>query len=650
LRLSIKSFLFGLLAAVSVTATARAALSDHDLALYRQAYTDAQGGQWDDAWAAASEARDRFPAKLLLWIELVRDPPQVRFGQIRNFLEANPTWPDQLLLRRHAEALLHNEGDAAAADWFAHFRPLSTAGKVRQADLMMASGHGKEGIARLREIWATANFAPSEERDFLAHYGDYLQPDDQARRLDRLLWDGNDAAARRMLPRVNPSAGALGAARLALLTNAPNAEHLTEMVPPTLQNDPGLIFARLRWLRHRERYNEAITLLDHPPANPVRPLAWAGERQILARLALSEGNASLAYRLANNSGLTSGPAFGELEFLAGWVALRFLHDPAEGYRHFVQLYDHSKMSVSKARGAYWAARAAAAMHPSGDAAGWYDKAASHPMTYYGQLAAAAIHQPGIGQIAPEPDPDQAQTLAFESRDLVKAARDLVAMGDGDDARPFLARLLATSTSPGDDVLVARLALALDRPDIEMMAARHAANDGVALFAESYPMVTLPPGGAAEPALVLAMTRQESGFDPGAVSLAGARGMMQLMPATAKKLADRFDLPFSRTRLTNDRVYNLRLGRAYLDQMLDRFDGSYVLAIAAYNAGPARVHHWLAQFGDPRTPGTNVIDWIEALPVAETRNYLQRVLENLQIYRFRMGDRDLAFRLAADLKR
>lgn len=647
---TIRSLLFGVMAALGIAATAHGELSDNDRTLYRQAYMAAQANNWSQVWTLTKGATDQFPAKLLLWVALMRDGPLVRFEQLRDFITQNPDWPGLMVLRRHAERELRDQSDATAADWLRRYPPLSAFGKMRQADLDIAGGHEAEGVAQLREVWVETNFNPADEAAFLQHYGDRLRPMDHAKRLDRLLWDGRDADARRMLPRVSLPQRALGVARLALLDGAPDAEHLLAQVPANLQGDPGLIFARLKWRRHKARYDDAITLLDNPPANLVRPLAWAGERQTLARIALSEGNARVAYRLAAANGLSEGPAFGELEFFAGWVALRFLNDPASAYQHFVRLYDHSKMAISRARGAYWAARAAAALNRAADQADWYGKAATNRTTYYGQLAAAAVHDEGTIKIEREPEPGREAVAAFEQKELVRAARDLVAMGDSEDARFFLFQLAQTAQTPSDYVQVARLSLALDRPDMEMIAAKRAANDGVNLFTENYPLVPLPPGGSAEPPLVLAVTRQESAFDVGATSPAGARGMMQLLPSTAERMAKALELPFSAPLLTEDRVYNMRLGRAYLDEMLTEYSGSYVLAIAAYNAGPSRVTQWIAQFGDPRAKNADVIDWIESIPLSETRNYVQRVLENLQIYRFVLGDRHQAFELVADLRR
>jgi soluble lytic murein transglycosylase len=280
---------------------------------------------------------------------------------------------------------------------------------------------------------------------------------------------------------------------------------------------------------------------------------------------------------------------------------------------------------------------------------WYASAAEHVTAYYGQLAATRLGaSPGKALAEPQPRPEE--TAAFNRRDLVQAVRLLAQVNADDYVRPFLLRLSDIARTPGEHALIARLAGEIARPDLAVAAAKKASYAGVTLLAEGYPLPDLPPGGSVERSLVLAMTRQESAFDGDAVSRVGARGLMQLMPATASTIARSMHMPFSAKRLTSDRHYNVTLGRAYLNSLLGDFGGSYVLAIAAYNAGPARVRQWMDDYGDPRRKGVDVVDWIESIPFGETRNYVQRVLENLQVYRLRLGDRSLAFSLAADLKR
>jgi len=431
---------------------------------------------------------------------------------------------------------------------------------------------------------------------------------------------------------------------------APGVERLVAKVPAQLQNDPGLLYERARWRRRKEMFDSALEIVANPPRELGRPTAWWTERQILARRALADGKAQLAYKLVAHHGLKDGNAQAEAEFLAGWIALRALKDAKGGYEHFVRLYDTVKLPISVARGAYWAGRAAEQMGMRQLASTWYASAAEHNTTYYGQLAVARLGAEAPPKAAPEPRPRPDEVAAFEKRELVRAARMLAEIGETDRIKAFVLRLSELAGTPTDHALAASLAESLGRADLSVAVAKRSGYAGVPLLVHGYPIIPLPEIGSAERPLVLAMARQESAFDREAVSRAGARGLMQLMPATAKQMARSLEVSYSADRLLTDPGYNLRLGRQYLEGLLDNFGGSYVLAVAAYNAGPARVRQWTRDYGDPRAKDTDVVDWVESIPFGETRNYVQRVLENLQIYRLRVGDPKLAFSLTQDLKR
>lgn len=627
------------------------ALSDADRQIYREAFQAARSGNWAYAGQRVDKAHDRLLAKTLWWMNLTRGASGASFTDFTDFITQNPDWPGQLAMRAHAEEAMVGVSDQKLAQWFDRFPPVTPAGKFKLGDILIAEGHEQEGLARIRDTWINCDFTAFEEKTVLQRYHGILRPADNVARLDRLLWDGQVEAARRMMARVDPDHRALADARIRLAAMEPGIERLVARVPPALQNDPGLLFERMRWRTRKEHFDDAIAILDHPPQDLVRPMAWASERETLARHALAVGDISLAYRLATRHGLTSGPVFAELEFFAGWVALRFLREPDVAYNHFVKLYDAVKLPVSIARGAYWAGRAADAMGFHQLAAAWYGTAAVQVTTYYGQLAATALGEPDIVRSITEPKPTPTDIAAFDKRELVRVMRDLAEVGAKDEIGPFAKRVSETAKVPADHVLLAHLVVRLDRPDLAIAVAKKASYAGVTLIDEGYPITALPPGGAGvERPLVLAMTRQESAFDREAVSTAGARGMMQLMPATASHIAKSLHMPFSENRLLTDAHYNIIIGRHYLDGLLGDFSGSYVLAIAAYNAGPSRVRQWIHDYGDPRAKNIDVIDWIESIPLGETRNYVQRVLENLQVYRLRLGDRGLAFSLASDLKR
>ncbi len=627
-----------------------APLSDGDRKIYVEAFAAAKKSDWANAQRLAATATDPLPGTVLRWLQLMRSMPGANFSDITSFADSHKDWPGQKQLRQRAEDSIGSASDAQVESWFVAHPPVSAPAKLREAAIWNEIGHADDAARIIRQTWIDNDFSAVEEKLMLERYRDVLRGEDNSRRLDRLIWDGQYEEAKHMMNHVGPDTAALAQARIGLAQMKPGVETLVAHVPASLQNDPGLLFERMRWRRHKDMDEDAASILEHAPANLGRPAAWDTERLILARRLLDDNQAPRAYKLAATNGRAGGQTFAELEFLAGWIALRQLNQPDLAYNHFVKLYGDVKLPISMARGAYWAGRAAESMNQAQLAATWYGIAAPQLTTYYGQLAAAHIGNTQLAMSYKEPAPTAAEIASFESNELVRVARDLAQIGDTDNLPTFLRRLSETVQSDVDFAQAARLARALDRPDIGVTTAKRASYAGVTLLDEGYPVTELPAGGATEAPMVLAMTRQESAFDRGAVSKAGALGLMQLMPATASRVAKILNLPFSQSRLTTDLAYNVTLGRAYLDSLVDNFSGSYVLAVAAYNAGPARVHQWMQSHGDPRAPEADVIDWIERIPFTETRNYVQRVMENLQIYRMRLGTHMATFSLAGDLKR
>jgi soluble lytic murein transglycosylase len=635
-----------LLAAIIAPANA---LSTADKRLYHAAFADAQKNDWTAAARDAARAHDLLPREVLHWLAITRGANGASFGEITHFIVTHPNWPGQVALEQAAESAMNGVPDSVLAAWFARHPPVTPAGKLRQADIWMAEGRDKEARARIRSVWIDNDFSAFDERSIYQRYHGVLRVRDDEKRLNRLLWDDQIAAARRLLPLVPPGPRAVAEARLALMTFAGNVDSLVAKVPPAYRNDVGLLYDRIRWRRRKNLDDGALDLLVVAPPDPAHAAQWANERQVLARRALAMKRPHLAFRVADQNDASGGPSFAELEFLSGWIALRFLREPEVAYAHFVRLYSAGTLPITLARGAYWAGRAAETMGYRKLAASWFDTAARYYTTYYGQLAAAMEGVTPV-RFMRQPRPSEAETRAFNRRELVRITRDLAEVDADEVVTPFFRRLCDTASTPDQFVLTARLAREIKRPDLEVEAAKRASYAGVNLIADGYPIPELSKSNSAETPLLLAMTRQESAFASQAVSRAGARGLMQLMPRTASLIAKSMHIRFSRKRLTTDRRYNVTLGRAYLNDLLSDFSGSYVLAIAAYNAGPARVKNWINLYGDPRTAGVNVIDWIESIPYAQTRNYVQRVLENLQIYRMRLSKTGFAFTLASDLKR
>jgi soluble lytic murein transglycosylase len=624
-------------------------LSEADLHGTRDSFAAAQAGDWSRAYAELAAISDPLPLKILHWMDYSRPGTPGRFPNIAEFIEKAPDWPRQKALRRHAEEALAAESDEVAGAWFKRYPPISAVGKVRSAEILLNSGNSEGGLAALRAAWVEGEFGPLDERNFLARHSASIRAEDNEQRLDRLLWDAQNEAARRTLPLVSTDWRSLGEARLALAGLAPNAEVIAARVPAKLRADPGLIYQELHWRTKKEMVEAAVQILLSQRGDLVRPAAWWSERQIIARRVLATGNAALAYRIVEQHGLIEGNAFSEAEFLLGYVALRYMENPELAFDHFSRILTHASTPYAKARAGYWGGLAAEAQDKSALAAEWYAAAANHMATFYGQLAAHRLGDDAPPHPVPEPVPDPAELARFNQRELVRATRIFLELGNRDLSKAFLLHLADNATVPTQFAMLAALAEPHGRTDLAIAVAKRAIEAGTPLMVHGYPVTAVPNGGTVERSLLFAIIRQESAFDREAVSRVGARGLMQLMPATASEVADKVKLPFAAERLTADGIYNVLLGRTYLETLIDDFGGSYALAIAGYNAGPGRVRQWLREYGDPRGGNVDMVDWIENIPISETRNYVQHVLENLQIYRGQVG-RNSAFSLVSDLAR
>ncbi len=537
------------------------------------------------------------------------------------------------MLRRQAEDRIGPETPATeVVRYFTAFPPLTSTGHMRRLEAASTAAPGD--VARFaRDTWQNATLRGSDENDFLNRYAQFLTGPDQVARFDRIFREGRHAVARDLVPKLPPDYQPIANARLAMAAKAADAGTLLKAIAPARLAEPQLRFERMQWVRRNGTLDEAKAALSGSIPNQTD--AWWNERNLVVRALLDANRPADAYAVAINHGLTRGVAFAEAEFLAGWIALRQLKKPADALKHFSTLYDGVSTDISKSRGAYWLARTYEAAKQTKDANDWYARAASFGQTFYGQLAARKLQ--GVSPRLPvDPVPTAAEKQSLDGREMTVMARYLGQAGDYDRARPFLLRLARSITAPGEVALLSQLALDLKRPDVGLTVARRGAESGVVLFDAAFPVVDLGPTGSVERALALALTKQESSFNAGAVSTSGALGLMQLLPGTARDVAGRLKVPFIQDKLTRDPAYNVQLGSQYLGEMLQRFGGSYEIAAAAYNAGPNRVARWLEAGGDPRTGKIDMVDWIEMIPFRETRNYVQRIMEGVNVYRDRLN--------------
>jgi soluble lytic murein transglycosylase len=635
---------------LSITAAHAELLAPADQQTYRAAFAAAHANDWTAARRLAAEAQERLPAKVLQWLELTRSDTAT-FADIVAFADSNPDWPAQRLLRERAEDASRDVADDRLLDYFQRNRPTTPKGRLRLADMLAAAGKDAAAAEVVRALWLAADLDPDTERAILERHSARLRSADHVARLDRLIWAGQRSAAERLLGLVPDEQRRLAVARLGLQRLAPDAQTLLSRVPHNLRTAPTLLFEEARWNRRKDRLEDAARVFLASRKKLERPAQWWAERQILARRLVDDGKDKLAYALLTAPGPGEpSAARADDEFLSGWIAFRHLGLPKTGYEHFTRSSEATELASGRARGAYWAGRAAEALGKRDVSRHWFSAAAGSDTIYYGQLAAARLGHAAIPKFSPEPFVTSDDIDRFDTNELVRVARMLPEIGADDVAKPFLLRLDATAKTPAEHKLVADLSEATHHLDVAIAAARRAGYNGKPLLEQSFPVIPIEHEGVAEKPLILAVARQESAFDPLAVSNANARGLMQLEPETARRVAKSLSLPFSADRLLSDAAFNLTLGSAYLEQMLEKFGGSYVLSIAAYNAGPARVAQWLSEKGDPRGRSVDIVDWIELIPYGETRNYVERVLENLQVYRYRLGDRDRAFTLAQDLRR
>ncbi len=623
-------------------------LSDADAKTYASAFAAAAQGRWSRAHSIAAGAKSRDLAKVLDWLDMSRPGTSYDFSEIAAFRDANAGWPGRsTLIRRAEEAMTERVPDETALKWFAANPPQTTDGRIRLISALMSRGKTERAKALIRETWINESFGTTQERQFLSAWRKHLTKEDHAARLDRLLWDGNYVQARRTVKMVDKGVQHLAMAKIALRSFRGGVDWHIKQVPPSLREDIGLQYERARWRRRKDRDDEAYEILKDIPADAPYAELWWNERSIVSRRLLEKGHVSEAYRLAAANGLKEGARYAEAEWMAGWIALRFLREPKQALVHFERIREAVNYPISKARAAYWAGRAASDAGNAKAAEKYFTEASAHDTTYYGQLAAARIGRT-IALRASDVSPSKAQRAAFAKDERVRIVLMLNQIGAADHIRPFI-DALTDGDGVADHQMTAELATRIGRRDLAVRAGRKAYLAGAALPDVAYPVMDMPRGNP-EQALLHAIARQESNFDHTAVSSAGARGLMQLMPETARGVARNLQVHYSRGKLTEEPDYNIRLGRAYLGEMLDRFDGSYILAVAAYNAGPGAAARWVKSNGDPRNGDVDPIDWIEMIPYRETRNYVQRVIENLQVYRARLGESMVAEAIVRDLKR
>ena len=595
-------------------------------------------GKAAEAYAAARALPSAAERRAVQWAAIYFHPADVDYASVTRFAADAPGFAEPSVFQTRIEQSL-TKANPSAAEIIARLGgsvPKTIEGQISLAQAYAASGQAERATGLARSLWVDNFLTASQESRVLDTLGALLDRQTHWSRAVRLMMHDRAEASERLLPFLTPAQRTLVVARAAVSRNAADAKKLLDTVDPSYQSDPVFIFSRAQRARQFELWDSAVDWLAKAKGELPEAAEWWYERRALTRALLNVGKPELAYRAA--AGYTNGPEgrMMDAHFHAGFIALSFLKDAASAKAHFVEMTKHSTLPDSVTQANYWLARADLALGDSIGAKAAYAAAAEHGTVYYGLLARAALGQAGA-EIRPSPD-WQSSTTVFDAHEAVHAIRLLAANGHAEWAVPLLRHLAQNLKSGGELLLAARLAQDIGAHYLAITIANDADAQGIALDLFKFPKDGLPADAPlkADRAAVYAIVRQESMFQVDAVSASGARGLMQLMPGTAKDTARDVGVEYSAARLTTDPAYNALLGSTYLGAQLDRFEGSLLLAAAAYNAGPGNARKWIAAYGDPRADNVDPVIWVELIPFQETRKYVQRVLGNYLVYRARLG--------------
>ena len=590
---------------------------------------------WNHAKKLAGN--DEVLKKIVDWHFLYQNNNPKFFLKTKNFIEKNPNWPQKRFFRKKIELFIDsNLNNKKIIQFFEENPPLTTKGAVNYVDSLRKE-NGLESVENIaRKTWIERKFTKRQSKDFYKKYKKILRKKDHNQRIERLTWIGRNYEARRMLPLIDKNKRNLYFAKIVLRSRAGNADHAISLVNSNLLNDQGIIYERLRWRRKNKLYKTAFELIDPLPDNLKYEKKWWFEISIIVRKLIENKEYKKAYNLIKDFSSKSTDLLSESEWYAGWIAYEFLNLNHEIYiNHFLNSYENTTHKGEMAKSAYWVGKSYEKINNKELSNLWYANSSKNVTKFYGQLSFEKINnnKPLISNeelygknLFIKDD------LYFVESDIYKASELMLANGTRKNAKIFISHLINKSESPGQLQIIAKLSKDLDRLDLAIKAARYAEKNNIYLYHYAYPSAgDLDIFKGTEKELVYAVIKQESAFDPKAISRVGARGIMQIMPATGKKMSKELKLNYSKKRLTSDMQYNIKIGSYYLNSLIEEYD-SYLLALIGYNAGPRRIKRWIKKFGDPRNKNIDTASWIEKIPIKETRLYVKIVLSNLQVYR------------------
>ena len=616
--------------------------SDRDFSYAKQSIQFMEKSNWKDALKVAKKARAKSIYNFIQWRHLLTPGNKASFYDYKIFLQNNSNYPRIERIKYLAEHKLSTKilSEKDIIKWFDNKKPLSGYGMMILGESLISTGEESNGINLIKKGFVKADLTKSDLIYFRKKFKKYLSKEDYINRADYLAWENKYWDLRRVIRYLPKDYQLLYTARQLLMSKSYGVDSAIKKVPQKMKNDAGLNYDRLKWRRKRGRVDSSLEILLNIPDNKnymIRPDKWWKERSILARSLIYKKRYETAYKITSKNGLSEGPEYAEAEWMSGWIAFSFLNDPLLAEEHFKRFYENVGYPISLSRGAYWLGKVYEKMGNKEESIKWYTESSKFLTTYYGQLSYLKVNPNKLFELNKEKEVEKIYAENFYKNKLVATVYLLHDLKKTKYTKYILRHLANDNIDKGSEVLAARLATDISRFDFAIQIAKIASYEKRFHNKFNYPIISVPKKVAGrkipEHAFILSIIRQESEFDTSAHSHAGAKGLMQLMPYTAKTVAKQAKLGYSKSKLTKSPEYNIKLGSYYIAGLILEYDGAYPFAIAAYNAGPKRVKYWKKINKNPQKGQIDYVDWIELIKFKETRNYVQRVLENYNVYRY-----------------
>ena len=623
--------------------------SDRDFEYAKQAVQFMEKSNWRDAIKVSKKARAKSIYNFIQWKHLLTTGNQASFYDYKAFIENNSNYPRINRIKYLAEhkISLKSQSSQNIINWFNRNDPLSGFGKMILGESLITIGEKSKGINLIKEGFITADLSRSDLKFYRKKFKKYLSSDDYIKRADYLSWENKYWDLKRMLRYLPKDYQLLYTARQLLMSKSYGVDTAISKVPKNLKNDSGLNYDRLKWRRKRGRVDSCLEILFKIPNTKeymVRPDKWWKERAIIARSLIYKKRFADAYKISSNNGLTEGPEYADAEWMSGWIAFSFLNDPLLAEEHFKNFYNNVSYPISLSRGAYWLGRVYEKLENFEKSNKWFEESSKYLTTYYGQLSFMKISPNEKFELKEEMIVDKKYAEHFYKNKLVSTVYLLNDLKKTKYTKHILRHLANDNIDKGSEILAAKLATEISRFDFAIQVSKIASYQKRFHNKYNYPIISTPKKVSTrkipEAAFILSIIRQESEFDTSAHSRAGAKGLMQLMPYTAKTVAKQAKMAYSKSKLTRSPKYNIKLGSHYIAGLLLEYEGAYPFAIAAYNAGPKRVKYWKKINKNPQKGQIDYVDWIELIKFKETRNYVQRVLENYNVYRYILSQKPI----------